>query len=45
MTSDEASMKNQQLPKGYFYVPVDCLPKEKQIDQGACSGEQLDHDG
>ncbi|XP_065881563.1 uncharacterized protein [Euphorbia lathyris] len=33
MTSDQASMKNQQLPKGYFYIPVDCLPKEKQINQ------------
>ncbi|KAB5568646.1 hypothetical protein DKX38_002439 [Salix brachista] len=37
MTSDEASMKNQKLPKGYFYIPVDCLPKEKQINQKACS--------
>ncbi|XP_021601342.2 uncharacterized protein LOC110606708 isoform X5 [Manihot esculenta] len=42
MTSDQASMKNQQLPKGYFYIPVDCLPKEKQINQDACSGEQLE---
>ncbi|XP_011011925.1 PREDICTED: uncharacterized protein LOC105116326 isoform X2 [Populus euphratica] len=44
MTSDEASMKNQKLPKGYFYMPVDCLPKEKQINQDACSGEPLEHD-
>ncbi|KAG6774189.1 hypothetical protein POTOM_021540 [Populus tomentosa] len=44
MTSDEASMKNQKLPKGYFYIPVDCLPKEKQINQDACSGEPLEHD-
>eukprot|EP00257_Ricinus_communis_P013951 XP_015571517.1 uncharacterized protein LOC8274307 isoform X1 [Ricinus communis] len=43
MTSDQASMKNQQLPKGYFYIPVDCLPKEKQVDQDACSGEPLEH--
>ncbi|KAJ6919952.1 hypothetical protein NC651_013779 [Populus alba x Populus x berolinensis] len=44
MTSDEASMKNQKLPKGYFYIPVDCLPKEKQMNQDACSGEPLEHD-
>uniref|UniRef100_A0A6N2MLW5 PHD-type domain-containing protein n=1 Tax=Salix viminalis TaxID=40686 RepID=A0A6N2MLW5_SALVM len=45
MTSDEASMKNQKLPKGYFYIPVDCLPKEKQINQNACSGEPSEHNG
>ncbi|XP_034905108.1 uncharacterized protein [Populus alba] len=45
MTSDEASMKNQKLPKGYFYIPVDCLPKEKQNNQNACSGEPLEHNG
>ncbi|XP_021681430.2 uncharacterized protein LOC110665553 isoform X2 [Hevea brasiliensis] len=43
MTSDQASMKNQQLPKGYFYIPVDCLPKEKQMNQDARSGELLEH--
>ncbi|KDP32739.1 hypothetical protein JCGZ_12031 [Jatropha curcas] len=43
MTSDQASMKNQQLPKGYFYIPVDCLPKEKQINHDTCSGEPLEH--
>ncbi|KAF2296775.1 hypothetical protein GH714_001878 [Hevea brasiliensis] len=42
MTSDQASMKNQQLPKGYFYIPVDCLPKEKQINQGGNSGGPLE---
>lgn len=30
MTSDQASMKNQLLPKGYIYVPLKSLPKEKQ---------------
>ncbi|KAK6257449.1 hypothetical protein QUC31_000908 [Theobroma cacao] len=45
MTSDEASMKNSRLPKGYCYVPVDCLPKEKQITQDACSDGQLEHNG
>uniref|UniRef100_A0A2P2MIS0 Uncharacterized protein LOC105638874 isoform X1 n=1 Tax=Rhizophora mucronata TaxID=61149 RepID=A0A2P2MIS0_RHIMU len=43
MTSDQASVKNQQLPKGYFYIPVDCLPKEKQIDQDASSGRPWEH--
>ncbi|KAL5844155.1 hypothetical protein ACOSQ4_010113 [Xanthoceras sorbifolium] len=46
MTSDEASLKNRQLPKGYFYIPVDCLPKEKQINQeDACSVEPVEPDG
>ncbi|XVF64660.1 hypothetical protein PTKIN_Ptkin09bG0185800 [Pterospermum kingtungense] len=45
MTSDEASMKNSRLPKGYCYVPVDCLPKEKQVAQDACSDGQLEHNG
>ncbi|XP_022768248.1 uncharacterized protein LOC111312338 [Durio zibethinus] len=45
MTSDEASMKNSRLPKGYCYVPVDCLPKEKQLTQDACSDGQLEHNG
>ncbi|XP_056850425.1 uncharacterized protein LOC108824486 isoform X1 [Raphanus sativus] len=29
MTSDEASFKNRRLPKGYFYIPVDCLQEDK----------------
>ncbi|GAB2271974.1 hypothetical protein Dimus_006804 [Dionaea muscipula] len=29
MTSDQASMKNRRLPKGYIYVPIDCLSNEK----------------
>ncbi|XP_039023269.1 uncharacterized protein LOC120155865 isoform X2 [Hibiscus syriacus] len=45
MTSDEASMKNLRLPKGYCYVPVDRLPKEKQIPQDACSDGQLEQNG
>ncbi|XP_039055564.1 uncharacterized protein LOC120198295 isoform X2 [Hibiscus syriacus] len=45
MTSDEASMKNLRLPKGYCYVPVDCLPKEKQLPQDASSDGQLEHNG
>lgn len=46
MTSDEASMKNSRLPKGYCYVPVDRLPKEKQLAQDASSDGQLEqHNG
>ncbi|XWS23817.1 hypothetical protein CRYUN_Cryun28dG0047800 [Craigia yunnanensis] len=45
MTSDEASMKNSRLPKGYCYVPVDCLPKEKQLTQDASSDGQLEQNG
>ncbi|XP_022747157.1 uncharacterized protein LOC111296845 isoform X2 [Durio zibethinus] len=45
MTSDEASMKNSRLPKGYCYVPVDCLPKEKQFTQVSSSDGQLEHNG
>lgn len=45
MTSDEASMKNRKLPKGYLFVPLDCLPKEKQINQDASSVEPVEPDG
>ncbi|KAL6177030.1 hypothetical protein ACLB2K_053662 [Fragaria x ananassa] len=30
MTSDQASLKNMQLPKGYAYVPADRVPNENQ---------------
>ncbi|XP_038702849.1 uncharacterized protein LOC119999393 isoform X2 [Tripterygium wilfordii] len=45
MTLDQASMKNQQLPKGYVYIPVDCLSKEKKVIQDDCSSEPVEHDG
>uniref|UniRef100_A0A5B7AIV8 PHD finger family protein n=1 Tax=Davidia involucrata TaxID=16924 RepID=A0A5B7AIV8_DAVIN len=45
MTSDQASMKNQRLPKGFVYVPIRCLSKEKETIQDACSGEPLGRDG
>ncbi|PHU19878.1 hypothetical protein BC332_11029 [Capsicum chinense] len=45
MTSDQASMKNQRLPKGYVYVPIRCLPKEEEAAPDDCSGEPLDPDG
>ncbi|KAA8538560.1 hypothetical protein F0562_028246 [Nyssa sinensis] len=45
MTSDQASMKNQRLPKGFVYVPIRCLSKEKETIQDACSREPLGRDG
>lgn len=45
MTSDEASMKNLMLPKGYAYVPADCLTNEKQSKQDVFSSEQVEQDG
>lgn len=45
MTSDQASVKNMRLPKGYAYVPADCLSNEKQINQDLCSGEPLEPGG
>ncbi|XP_071702488.1 uncharacterized protein [Rutidosis leptorrhynchoides] len=30
MTSDQASMRNQRLPKGYVYVPIRCLSNEEE---------------
>ncbi|XP_031273102.1 uncharacterized protein LOC116131586 [Pistacia vera] len=44
MTSDEASMKNRKLPKGYLFVPLDCLPKEKQINHHTSSVEPVEPD-
>lgn len=45
MTSDQATMKNQRLPKGYVYVPIGRLSKEKQASLDTNSHEQLEHDG
>lgn len=33
MTPTEANMQNRRLPKGYAYVPVNCLTKGKTIHQ------------
>ncbi|XP_009417636.2 uncharacterized protein LOC103998002 isoform X2 [Musa acuminata AAA Group] len=43
MTSDQASMQNQRLPKGFFYVPVGSLSKEKPITQDleSCEPREL----
>lgn len=45
MTSDQASVKNMRLPKGYAYVPADCILNEKQINHDAGSDEPLDRGG
>ncbi|KAM6542936.1 hypothetical protein CsatB_007383 [Cannabis sativa] len=45
MTSDQANVKNMRLPKGYAYVPADCLSNKKQINQDSCSGEPLEPGG
>ncbi|CAI9114672.1 OLC1v1015446C2 [Oldenlandia corymbosa var. corymbosa] len=44
MTSDQASLKNQRLPKGFVYVPVRCVPKEKENLRDECSQEPLEHE-
>ncbi|XP_019093842.1 PREDICTED: uncharacterized protein LOC104751678 [Camelina sativa] len=40
MTSDEASFKNRRLPKGYFYIPVDCFQEDKPGNQRAASSDK-----
>ncbi|PSS00393.1 Protein Jade-1 like [Actinidia chinensis var. chinensis] len=45
MTSDQASVKNQRLPKGFVYVPVRYLSKEKNSVPDAYSGKPLERDG
>ncbi|WOG97315.1 hypothetical protein DCAR_0416655 [Daucus carota subsp. sativus] len=44
MTSDQASMKNQRLPKGFVYVPIRCLSNEKEAVPGACTQEHIRSD-
>ncbi|XP_058097210.1 uncharacterized protein LOC131242526 isoform X3 [Magnolia sinica] len=45
MTSDQASMQNLRLPKGYVYIPVGSLPKEKPVSRDTVTPELLDPDG
>ncbi|XP_010245078.1 PREDICTED: uncharacterized protein LOC104588727 isoform X2 [Nelumbo nucifera] len=45
MTSDQASVQNQRLPKGFAYVPLDCLSKEKLVARDTASHEPLERDG
>ncbi|KAJ4867329.1 PHD finger family protein [Raphanus sativus] len=42
MTSDEASFKNRRLPKGYFYIPVDCLQEDKPSKDKAADEDSSD---
>ncbi|KAK7351150.1 hypothetical protein VNO77_10384 [Canavalia gladiata] len=44
MTSDEASMKNSRLPKGYAYVPADCLSNDKQSNEDVYASGPVEHD-
>ncbi|KAK9081895.1 hypothetical protein Syun_030732 [Stephania yunnanensis] len=45
MTSYQASLKNQRLPKGFAYVPVVSLPKEKPNSCKPGSREPPEPDG
>lgn len=45
MTSDEASMKNSMLPKGYAYVPADCLSNDKQSNEDIYAKGPGEHEG
>lgn len=44
MTSDQASMQNQRLPKGFVYVPIGSLPKEKPASHDTGSNRSLEPD-
>lgn len=35
MTSDQATAQNQRLPKGFAYVPIGSLSKDKLCDATA----------
>ncbi|KAI3834693.1 hypothetical protein MKW92_007876 [Papaver armeniacum] len=45
MTSDQASFQNQRLPKGFAYVPVVCLPKEKPPPRETDLQDSVEPDG
>ncbi|CAA3029739.1 histone-lysine n-methyltransferase atx1 [Olea europaea subsp. europaea] len=45
MTSDQASMKNQRLPKGFVYVPIRSLPKDKETTPDLSSQEPVEQNG
>ncbi|KAK6114794.1 hypothetical protein DH2020_007063 [Rehmannia glutinosa] len=45
MTSDQATMKNQRLPKGFVYVPIRCLSKDKENVQDPCPRESVERNG
>ncbi|KAL2467526.1 PHD finger family protein [Forsythia ovata] len=45
MTSDQASMKNQRLPKGFVYVPIRSLSKDKETTPDSSSQEPVERNG
>ncbi|XP_008776606.1 uncharacterized protein LOC103696693 isoform X2 [Phoenix dactylifera] len=45
MTSDQASMQNQRLPKGFAYVPIGCLSKERSVARDLESREPREPGG
>ncbi|KAI3460615.1 hypothetical protein Pfo_017278 [Paulownia fortunei] len=45
MTSDQASIKNQRLPKGFVYVPIRRLSNDKESIPDACSQEPVERNG
>ncbi|XP_021748262.1 uncharacterized protein LOC110714096 isoform X2 [Chenopodium quinoa] len=42
MTSDQASLKNRRLPKGYIYVPIDYLSNGKPVRHNSVEREEVD---
>lgn len=44
MTSDQASMRNQRLPKGFVYVPIRCLSNEEETIAAAAEEENSGQD-
>ncbi|KAD4385256.1 hypothetical protein E3N88_25424 [Mikania micrantha] len=40
MTSDQASMRNQRLPKGFVYVPIRCLSNEEETIAAAAAAAE-----
>ncbi|KAK1407658.1 hypothetical protein QVD17_39279 [Tagetes erecta] len=44
MTSDQASMRNQRLPKGFVYVPIRCLSNDEETIAAAAAEENSGQD-
>ncbi|KAL2893012.1 PHD finger protein rhinoceros [Bienertia sinuspersici] len=42
MTSDQASLKNRRLPKGYIYVPIDYLSNRKPVSRDSVEEDEVD---
>ncbi|MFS7938661.1 putative chromatin regulator PHD family [Helianthus anomalus] len=45
MTSDQASMRNQRLPKGFVYVPIRCLSNEEETIAAAAAAAAEENSG